>query len=147
VGAAQFFAALFLGGVLLASTTPLWVWTASMIEVDNYSVLSSYAGCLLVMAVFTAIGCLISSLTKNIITAYLVSVFVCWIVTYINMALGDGFGVSNVLWSKIVQSLNFFKHYQDMVSGQIGLDNVVYFISFTVLVLWANKVIVEYKKD
>lgn len=48
---------------------------------------------------------------------------------------------------RMIQSLNFSKHFQDLSGGQIGWDNIVYYLSMIILPLWLNVITVEYKKS
>ena len=52
-----------------------------------------------------------------------------------------------IAYAKVIRSLNFSKHYQDVISGQIGLDNLIYFLTLIFPALWINVVALNYKKQ
>jgi ABC-2 type transport system permease protein len=46
----------------------------------------------------------------------------------------------------LVSSLSFLTHFNGIAKGVIDLRSVVYFVSFIVLVLFLNTIIIEFKK-
>ncbi len=143
----KFFAAWIFCLVLLLLTTPLWMTTAFFIPTDNGHIIVNYIGCFLCIGSLCAVCCCISSFCTGPISAYIISVFACETLKLIKFdPLFKTWGFSGELAQKISQSLNFDAQYQTILQGMIGLDNVMYFISLIVIMLWLNFIAVYYKR-
>ena len=125
----KFLAAFSLGVLMLLATFPLWFYASLYINMDNMSILSSYIGCILIMGMFCALGCVVSVMCNNAITAYLLGVFVCGVFSFLKLAP--------------LESLSFARNYQDFFSGQVGVDSLMYFLSIIFFSLWFNLAVVE----
>ena len=145
----KFSAAVLFGLLLLVLTSPFIIYVSFLTELDWANVLSGYIGTLLTIMVLTSIGCLISSFNNNAVLAYLFSVFSCWLLTSLNydFILLPLFNLSENITYRLSQSLNFYHNYQDFIQGEPGLDNLTYFLSLTVLILWLNRLAIDYKKQ
>ena len=88
------------------------------------NILSSYIGCILITGCFCALGCAVSAFNKNTVIAYIITIFVLWGVYSLNLdfLLTSTQQFSDEVFAKVIRSLNFSKHYQDVVSGQILID-------------------------
>ncbi|UBM59822.1 gliding motility-associated ABC transporter permease subunit GldF [Marinilongibacter aquaticus] len=112
-------------------------------NIDTAAVFGSYFGLLLLAAVFTALGLWASSLTANQIVAFLLSAFLCYF-------LFDGLHQIASLFKGKTQfyidylSLQF--HYTELSRGVIDSRNVIYLLSFTVLVILLTKSSIERRK-
>lgn len=133
--------------MLLVTTFPFWIYINSIYPLDNLNIMSSYLGCILTTGALCAIGCCVSAFNKTPVVAYLSALFVSWVVVVGNFDfLIQDFNISNGIFIQMIQSLNFIKHYQDMLLGQIGLDNIIYFATLMILPIWINIITIEYKK-
>lgn len=134
--------------IMLLLTIPFWIYASSLMELDNVNIISKYISCILVSGAFCAVGCLISSFNNSPIVAYIVSVFATWgiIIGNFDFLLSSASSVSNELWIRSIQSLNFSKHYGEIINGQIGFDNIIYFVTIILFALWFNVISIEYKK-
>ena len=145
----KFLAALAFGCLLLVLTLPFDLYVSALISLDSAMILSAYLGTILSIMFLTAIGCMISAFNTNSVLAYLFSVFMGWILISINFdfLLQPWMNLSENLSVKLTQSLNFYHHYQDMIMGEPGLDNLMYFCTLSVLALWINRIAIDYKKQ
>ena len=145
---AKYAAACLFGLLMLSFGIPFWFISSFFIELDNLNIISAYLACILSIGTFCAIGCLISAFNKNTVIAYIISIFVLWCFLSLNFnfLLTSTQNFSEEIFAKIIRSLNFEKHYQDVMNGQIGLDNLIYFFSIIILSLWLNIITLEYKK-
>ncbi len=96
-------------------------------NIDSAGVTGSYIGLILLGGVFTSIGILSSSLTENQIVAFILAVFLCFI-------LYTGFSSIAAIdvWSSgsnFIEQLGILYHYTAMSKGLIDSRNLVYFIS------------------
>lgn len=146
---AKFCAAAAFGVIMLCLTTPFWIYADTLITLDNMNILSGYLVCILIVCTFSALGCLVSAFNTNPVIAYIISIFVSWGITNINLnfLIAPAGKMGDEVFVKIIQSLNFSKHYQDLITGQVGFENFIYFFSIIILALWLNIVTIEYKKS
>lgn len=134
--------------LLLLTSFPFWYNISQEFPLDNLNILSSYLACFLVTGILCALGCAVSAFNKSPVIAYIMTLFICWIVMVGNFDfIIQSLDISNIYLIRMVHSLNFMKHYQDLITGQVGLDNIIYSLSLIFLPLWLNVITVEYKKN
>jgi ABC-2 type transport system permease protein len=106
-------------------------------------VLGSYLGLVLFGAAFIAIGILISSMTENQIVAAILT----YAVMILLLTLGD---IANMLPLPFLASalywLSFETKYNAFVSGVVSLDNILFFISVTVVCLFMTTRVLEKRR-
>jgi ABC-2 type transport system permease protein len=102
-------------------------------NIDFGSTLGSYFGLLFLMAAYTAIGIFTSTLSDNQIVAFIVSVFLCFILYFgfEGISTYDAFGN----FGTFVASLGMNYHFKSMSRGVIDTRDVIYFASITLLFL------------
>jgi ABC-2 type transport system permease protein len=110
-------------------------------NIDSAAVAGSYIGLVLLGAVFCAIGIFASALTDSQIIAFIVGVFLCFI-------LYAGFSqiASINLWlsySFIISQLGIDFHYQSLSKGLIDSRNLLYFFSIITLFIAATKLTIS----
>lgn len=140
----KFGASCLFGWLMLLLTLPFAFNVSFLVSMDVRNVLSAYIATAFVIALLSAVGCLVSVFNSNAVLAYLFSVFLGWVITIwdFNFILVPIEGIS----PSIMNALNFYPNYQDMLMGQPGVDNIVYFVSLILLILWLNIVAIDYKK-
>jgi ABC-2 type transport system permease protein len=103
-------------------------------NIDTGAVVGSYVGLVLLGAVFVAVGVWASSLTDNQIVAFVVGVFVCFL-----LYVGIGAVARLDFWGTIAYPLTWISldgQYADLGRGLIDSRNVVYLLSLVVVFLW-----------
>ncbi len=144
----KFFAAWAFCGLMLILTFPFWLTTALFIPVDSYNVFYNYLAVLIASGALCAIGCFVSSLCRNPISAYLIAAFIGTILKMFNFDfLIKKFNISNEIIIRISQSLNFDSHYENIIQGQLTWSDMIYFSLLIIFCLWLNIMSVEYKRD
>jgi ABC-2 type transport system permease protein len=113
-------------------------------NLDTAGIIGSYIGLLFLGAVFTSIGLFASSLTENQITAFVLAVFLCFL-------LHEGFqSLSEVnVWGKasnLIAKVGISYHYASISKGLIDSRDVLYFISVIVIMLSATKLVLDSRK-
>lgn len=105
-------------------------------SLDQGILFSSYIGLIFLSASFSIIGIFISSLVKNNVTAYLISVFSCFFLYFgfTNLASYNLFGSNDY----IVDQLGFFYHYSTFIKGIISFKSILYFTSIILFFLSAT---------
>ncbi|MES2455283.1 MAG: gliding motility-associated ABC transporter permease subunit GldF [Bacteroidota bacterium] len=138
--------------VLLAfSLIPTFVYCYSIYHlslpegnVDTGAILGSYLGLLLLGAAFTAIGVFTSSITKNQVIAFALSVLVCFIVYSGFDALSKIYALRFAESWLLTLSLN--THYQSISRGVLDTRDLVYFVSMVLVFLGATKLVLGGRK-
>ncbi len=133
---AKFFSCLIFLVITLFLTLPL-VWVMSRLgDLDFGQVATSYLGLILMGACYLAYGLFVSSLTRNQIIAFLVSVvsFFAFFVlaepattTYLPVTLVP-----------ILQKVSFHYHFLSLMRGVVDLRDVIYYVSMLGLFLFLN---------
>lgn len=144
----KFLAAWAFTAIALALTFPMWISVNYLGEPDNGVILASYLGSLLMAGAFLAIGACISALTKNQVIAFVVSAVACLIFVLAGFPVVLNF-VS--LWApevivSAISSFSFLSHFESISKGVIDLSDLVFFVSLIALWLYANVVVVHWKK-
>ncbi|MBR1825166.1 MAG: Gldg family protein [Alphaproteobacteria bacterium] len=123
---AKFCAAAALSGMMTLFLLPFVFYTASQMMLDWGNIVCCYVGLWLFICLFCALGCLISSLNKHIIAAYLLSVFVM------------------ALWM-ILPLTGLYEAYTDFLLAEISLYDLTYMILFCGVFLFLNVLVLEYR--
>ncbi len=130
----------FFGSVLLIAIaiipTLIYVYVVSKLgmpegNIDMGSTMGSYFGLLFLIGAYSAIGIFTSSLSDNQIVAFILSVFVCFLLFYGFEGLAGFVGNSRDL----VSALGMHSHFESIGRGVIDTRDVIYFVSVTVLFL------------
>ena len=100
-------------------------------NIDMGSTIGSYFGLLFLIAAYSAIGIFTSTLSENQIVAFIIAVFICFILYF-------GFeGLSTLIpgYNNIIPVFGMQDHFKSMSRGVIDTRDVIYFLSITVLFL------------
>lgn len=113
-------------------------------NIDLGMTFGSYIGLVLLIATFSAIGILASSISKNQIMAYLFGVFLCFILY---------FGIEQLASYKLLggadyflQNLGFYQHFLGFTRGLVDSSDITYFILIISLALYLAVYFVKKKK-
>ena len=135
----KYFASLLL---IIAALIPTFLYVYSISQLGspkgNYDIgalLSSYFGLLFLAGTYTAIGVFSSTLSKNQIVAFIIAMFISFILFYGFEAMASLFGSLDYF----IQSLGLNEHYKSISRGVIDTRDLLYFISVTVFFLMATK--------
>ncbi len=114
-------------------------------NLDTGGIIGSYIGLLFLIAAFTAIGLFCSALTDNQIVAFLIAVFV-------NFILFQGFESFSQLPSfsggvdYIISQLGLQFHYKSISRGVIDTRDLIYFASVSLLFIFATRLFLQKRK-
>tara|TARA_R110002049_G_scaffold107950_4_gene255881 strand:- start:25499 stop:26215 length:717 start_codon:yes stop_codon:yes gene_type:complete len=138
----KFWASLLLVTVALIPTLT-YVYTvyqlgSSVGNLDFGTTIGSYLGLLFLASTYTAVGLFTSTLSKNQIVAFILAVFITFILYY-------GFdAISNSLNNNlIIKKIGINEHYKSISRGVIDTRDIVYFLSVTVFFLFITKTRLE----
>ena len=136
-------------GMALALTFPLWVTVNVLGEPDNGVIAISYLASFLLAAPYLAISVCMSSLTRNQVIAFVLSVAMCllFMLSGFNAVTDLVTGWAPLWLVDTVQSFSFLTHYtSQMIKGVVSLKNIVFFTALTAFFLFANVIMIEQNK-
>jgi len=113
-------------------------------NIDGGAVTGSYIGLLLLGSAFVAVGIFTSSLSKNQVVAFALSVFICFIAYSGFDAISQLFVLS--YFETVFLSLSVNEHYQSISRGVLDTRDLIYFITFAALFLVATKAVTGGRK-
>ncbi len=145
---AKYFSALTL---VMISLIPVLVYYGSVYylsnpvgNIDQGAFWGSFIGLIFLASAYVSIGIFTSSLTKNQIIAFILSVALAYII-YIGF---DSIGYLE--WFKGIENfiidLGISEHYRSVSKGVVDTRDVLYFASLVVLFLSLTKLKLEYRK-
>lgn len=144
----KFFAAWGICALLLLSVSGLWLLSNFIIPLDNRGILVSFGACLLMSGALCAVCATVSALTSHAVASFMVSLLVCFILSNFNLSAWlQKANISNEVLIRSSQVLDFEQHFINIVSGQLSIANLFYYLSFMALALWFNVAAVEYKRN
>jgi ABC-2 type transport system permease protein len=113
-------------------------------NIDTGAVIGSYIGLVLLGSAFTSIGIFTSSLGKNQIIAFTVSVFICF------FSFSGFDSISSIISlqgiASFLTSIGINQHYQSISRGVLDTRDLIYFLSFTLVFLILTKTILGGRK-
>lgn len=143
------FFSVWLVGILCLLPSLMYFYTVFVLgvpegNIDLGATLGSYFGLTLLIAAFSAVGILASSLSQNQIMAYLLGIFLCFIMY---------FGIEQLTSYKLLGSadyilanVGFYQHFLGFTRGLIDSRDVFYFLLVIAVCLFLAKIFVEKKK-
>ncbi|HEU4778676.1 MAG TPA: ABC transporter permease [Steroidobacteraceae bacterium] len=146
---AKFFAAWVFVGIALALTFPIWITINYLGNPDNGAILAAYLGSLFVAGGFLAVGSFTSSLTRNQLIAFLIAMLICFLLLIAGYpATTDWFQTWAPQWViKVIASLSFLTHFENIVKGVLDLRDVLYYALVTIFFLLASTVVLDARKS
>ena len=149
----KFVAAWVFAGIALATTFPLWITVNYLGEPDNGVILASYAASWLMAGGYLAMGACISSLTKNQVIAFVLSVMACLAFLIAGLPQVSEFLRGMLSWMpagdslvRALTSFSFLTHFGAISRGVIDLRDLIFFASFIGVFLFLNAIVIDLKK-
>jgi ABC-2 type transport system permease protein len=143
----------YLAGVFLVAfsilPTILYYITISYLgnpvgNIDTAGVIGSYFGLFLLGAVFTSIGIFSSSFTENQVTAFIIAVFLSFLL-YFGFDAISGLGIFGGN-ADIIGQMGILYHYNSMSKGLIDSRDVIYFLSVIAGMIMLTNLILRSRK-
>ena len=144
----KFLAAWAFIAIALVLTFPIWITVNYLGSPDNGVIFASYLGSLLMAGAFLAIGSCISASTRNQVIAFILTVVVCFLLLLAGFPLVlDAFrAIAPQGVVDAVAGLSFLTHFTSISKGVIDLRDLIYFLLMIGVWLYANAVVIDYKK-
>ena len=139
----KFFAAISMFGILLAGTL-FWPVIISIFGApDIANIVGNYVAIIFAAASFISIGLFISSLTENQIMAAFLS-FAAFLALNLMSSISQS---TTIGWLKtLVSWLSLFTRFQDFTRGLFSLQNIVYYLTVSIVFLFLTTRVLEKKR-
>ncbi|MFH0818619.1 MAG: ABC transporter permease subunit [Patescibacteria group bacterium] len=133
---AKFFSSLAFLAIVLVLSISIPITISSLGNMDWGAVLGGYLGALFIGALYLAMGLFISSLTKNQIIAFLITV-VC---SFILFMLSTPYILQAFPWAaSLLSIIGSSSHFSNLARGVIDTRDVFYFLTVISLFIYLNK--------
>lgn len=139
----KYLSALSFLGFALSSTIFIPISLGTISSPDWMLIIGGYIGLILLGAAYIALGLLISWFTQDQIIAFLVTIAVCFL--FFIMGYPPFLQFMGVL-SPVMAFASASWHYDSLARGMLDSRDIVYFVSFILLLLYANYYSIENKK-
>ncbi|MCJ7498645.1 ABC transporter permease subunit [bacterium] len=145
----KFLAAWSMMAISLALTFPIWITVNVLGAPDNGVIVAGYLGSLLMSGAYLAVSACVSSATRNQVIAFVVSVVLCFIFLLL------GFPLILDLFKPLLpgavisfmSTMGFLQHFDSIVRGVVDIRDVLYFITFIGLWLYAGAWAVDHHRS
>jgi ABC-2 type transport system permease protein len=145
----KFLAAWSMMAISLALTFPIWITVNVLGNPDNGVIVAGYLGSLLMSGAYLAVSACVSSATRNQVIAFVVSVVLCFtflllgfpLILDLFKPLFPGAAIS------FMSTVGFLQHYDSIVRGVVDIRDVLYFITFIGLWLYAGAWAVDHHRS
>ncbi len=144
----KFFAAWAFLTIALALTFPMPAAVFYLGEPDPGLIIAGYLAAFLMAGSFLAIGSFFSSLTKNQVVSFILSVAACGILVYAGMPSTLEY-LSDMLPKgvlSVIESLSIQIHYDSLRRGVIATADAAYFLILIAAWIYASMFVVEERK-
>jgi ABC-2 type transport system permease protein len=142
---AKYFAGVTL---LIVALLPTLVYYISMYYlgnpvgiIDGGATFTSYIGLILLGATFVAIGIFASSLTSSQIVAFILAMFLCWLI-YQGLDLLGSFNLMGK-FDSVLKYCGVTYHYDGIKRGVIDTKNIVYFVTVIAMFIYAALTVIK----
>lgn len=138
----KFLAAAAFVAVMMIPTLSYAISVAFIGDLDWGPVAGGYIGAVLLGASFSAVGLFASALTRNQIVAFIIGMIICFAFTI----------VDKILFFLPESMLGFFQyigadhHFQNIAKGVVDSRDLLYFLSFIFVALYATNLAIQEKK-
>lgn len=139
----KFLSTVMLIAVALLFTLPYVITIGSIGNLDMGAVICGYLGLFLMSGAYISIGLWASSITKNQIVAYLLSLFIGLFFHLLFGMLASGF-TGPV--GQLLNSLSMREHFDSMSRGVLDSGDLVYFLTLILLGLFLSEVSLTRRK-
>lgn len=141
---AKFFSCLIFLFLMLVLTSAIPYLISELGNPDEGVILAGYIGAFLLGASYLAIGLWVSSITKNQIISFVITVVIIFVFYIIGNSFVIGSLPSEI--AAICKFLSFNTHFNSILRGVISLADVIYYLSIVIFFLFLNARVVGMKR-
>lgn len=145
---AKFLAGWTFIGLALILTFPMIITVNYLGQPDNGVILASYLGSFLMAGAYLAISCFTSSLTKNQVISFVMSVIICFVLVLTGLGV---FTQQLANWvpvsiAEFISLFSFSTHFHSLQRGVVDTRDIIFFLSTIGVLLAGTMVVLENKK-
>jgi len=129
-------------GITILPTLVYYITIVFIGDIDLGPVIGGYLGLILMTGVYVAVGLLASSLTENQIVAFMLGLFFCIVLFFIDKMLI----VMPDFSTSVLQFLSVDYHFSNIARGVIDSRDIIYFASVLGFTLYLSVVSLERRK-
>ncbi|GAB62119.1 MAG: hypothetical protein DWB56_15120 [Candidatus Jettenia sp.] len=138
----KFLSAWALYNIMIAPTAFYIIFLAWVGSPDYGAIIASYIGLILMGGLFISIGLLVSAITKNQIVAAVIGIVALLILLVIGLASSGSEG----WFYDVLRYIGTYDHWDTFTKGIVDTRDVVYYVSFTALLIFIVVRIVESRR-
>jgi ABC-2 type transport system permease protein len=144
----KFLAAWIFLAVALFLTFPLVLTVIYLGDPDLGAVFCAYLGSFLMAGAYLSVGSMTSSLTRNQVISFILSVVICLFLVLAGWPPVTGFlsGWAPIWLVDVVSSFSFMQHFASMERGVLDLRDLAYYFSVIFFMLFVTGVILQNRK-
>lgn len=140
----KFFASVAFLAVAIAGTFPIPVLVCWLGSPDRGPMIGGYLGALLMGAAYISVGCFLSSITRNQIIAFIISLLV--IFGFVIIGQRDIMQYFPDSMARTLDYLCISSHFASISRGVISSRDILYYFSVTSFFLMLNGIAIESRK-
>lgn len=144
----KFFAAWIFLGIALLLTFPMPLTVCYLGDPDIGQIITGYLGSIFMAGGFLAIGCFFSTLSKNQVISFVLSVVACAVLVFAGMPTTLDYLTSFMPTGLVnaVEQLSFQTHFESIQKGKIEFRDLSYFILLIAGWLFASGIMLDERK-
>ena len=144
----KFIAAWLFIGLGLFLTFPLVLTVCYLGDPDLGAVFCAYFGSFLLAGAYLSVGSMTSSMTRNQVISFILSVIICLFLVLAGWPPITGIlsGWSPLWLVNVISGFSFMPHFQSMERGVLDMRDIVYYISVIFFMLFSNGVVLQNRK-
>jgi ABC-2 type transport system permease protein len=144
----KFLAAWFFIGIALFLTFPLVLTLIYLGDPDLGAVFCAYFGSFLLSGAYLSVGCMTSSLTRNQVISFILTVVICLFLVLAGWPpVTDSLSGWAPLWLvDVVSGFSFMSHFASMERGILDLRDLLYYFSVIFFMLFSNGVVLQNRR-
>ncbi|UCE50354.1 MAG: heme exporter protein CcmB [Phycisphaerales bacterium] len=145
----KFFAAWLFLGIALALTFPMVITVCYLGDPDGGLIVTGYLGSMLMAGGFLAIGCFFSTLSKNQVISFVLSVVACAILVFAGMPTTLNYFATFLPDSFVaaIENMSLQVHFESIQRGVLKFGDLSYFVLLIVGWIAACSIILEDRKS
>ncbi len=148
VAIGKFLAAWSITGIMLISSTGLWLVVGVMIPLDNGWIAANYLISFLMSGSLCAVSAAAAAFCYNALGAFLASMIAGMLLATVKISLWvENLLPDNAAIAELSKVFDFTRQFDDLISGQAGVAAGVYFLVLTAAGLWISVAAAEYKRS
>jgi ABC-2 type transport system permease protein len=144
----KFLAAWLFIGLAVSLTFPLILTVIYLGDPDIGAVFCAYFGSFLMAGAYLSVGSMTSSLTRNQVVSFILTVVICLFLVLAGWSpVTDFLSSWAPLWLlDLVAGFSFMPHFESMARGIVDLRDISYYFSVIFFMLFCNGVILQNRK-